>query len=340
MSHAGFQWSDEQPQGPPASGGVPSGDSRFVWSDEESKKTSSQPNAGLAPPAGGPHSFPVEEDQPSAGKLQGLPGVHPHTPTFQEGKSDLMLASAPLAATMSVPRIIGSVVGGVVGDKGGRFLARTAGGGDTAQEIAGDVGGLVGGGIGAHRLGNGIKGMVAPIAEAIHGPEPTLAGAPPPATPLTGEYVDTPAAPARSGPPIAHAQVVEPKLLPQSASVARDLPYRKGPGEVAPEDVNAPAPNILAGRQGIRIAPPIPQRPGLALPEAQDPILERLRANAARIAQEGHGDEIPEPQEASPTTTNLNQDLTPALKASLRKALAAKKVRVSKAQPTGPQPIQ
>jgi hypothetical protein len=33
-----------------------------------------------------------------AGKLGGLPGVHPHTPSIAEGASDVALASTPLAA--------------------------------------------------------------------------------------------------------------------------------------------------------------------------------------------------------------------------------------------------
>jgi hypothetical protein len=55
-----------------------------------------------------------------------------------------------------------------------------------------------------------------------------------------------------------------------------------------------------------------------------DPILDRLRANAARIEQEGHGNAFREESETTPRTTNLNEDLTPALEASLRKVNAAK----------------
>jgi hypothetical protein len=33
-----------------------------------------------------------------AGKIGGLPGVHPHTPSLAEGASDVALASSPLAA--------------------------------------------------------------------------------------------------------------------------------------------------------------------------------------------------------------------------------------------------
>jgi hypothetical protein len=162
-----------------------------------------------------------------------------------------MLAATPLAATMSVPRIIGSLVGGYAGDKAGRYIARQVGVGDTGQEIAGDVGGLVGGGIGGHRLNTGVRSFRTSIVDALR-PEPTYPGAPLPASPSTGEFVESaPATP--PGPPIARGEVVPPKLLPASASVARDLPYRMGPGEVAPEDVNAPDPFVLGGRGGVRV---------------------------------------------------------------------------------------
>lgn len=82
-----------------------------------------------------------------------------------------------------------------------------------------------------------------------------------------GEYVESqPAAP--SGPPIARSEVVRPLGLPESASAARDLRYRRGPGEVAPEDVSAPDENVLAGRQGVRIARPVERGPQHALPAA------------------------------------------------------------------------
>lgn len=108
-----------------------------------------------APPAAGPHvdmqedtSVPTGFNADAGGKLKGLPGVDPHTPTFQEAKSDISLAALPLAATMSVPQIAGSALGGAAGQYGGKALAKNMGAGDTGQEIAGDVGGLAGGALG------------------------------------------------------------------------------------------------------------------------------------------------------------------------------------------------
>jgi hypothetical protein len=98
---------------------------------------------------------------------------------------------------------------------------------------------------------------------------------------------------------------------PALTSEARTLP-----GQIGKEVIRPPRP----------IAKPLPAQRGLSLPPASDPILDRLRANAAKIAVEGHGDEIPEEVEATPVTTNLDKDLTPALKASLAKVRAAKRI--------------
>lgn len=93
----------------------------------------------------------------------------------------------------------------------------------------------------------------------------------------------------------------------------------KGPLDLRGQRIQTPPP--IAGQAGSMaqsVVEPAPQ-------PAVDPILSRLRANASRIAEEGHGDEESAlPEEATPVTTNLNDDLTPALKASLRKVRAAK----------------
>src|SRR5207253_1728906 len=72
-----------------------------------------------------------------------------------------------------------------------------------------------------------------------------------------GEYVasEPPARTIPTGPPVAPAELVPPRALPTSASVARDLPYRRGPGEIPPEDVNAPDPFVLGGYRGVRVPP-------------------------------------------------------------------------------------
>lgn len=58
-----------------------------------------------------------------------------------------------------------------------------------------------------------------------------------------------------------------------------------------------------------------------------DSLLDRIRGYAANIEAQGHGEETAMPQERTPQTTNLNEDLTPALKASLRKVRLAKAAR-------------
>jgi hypothetical protein len=331
MSHTGFTWSDEQaapPQAVKAQGSQP-----FAWSDEPVAPPA--PNAGLAPPAGGPHSFPVRRDEPSAGKLQGLPGVNPHTPTFLEGKSDLMLASLPLAATMGVPRIIGSAIGGYVGDKGGRFLARTAGGGDTAQEIAGDVGGLVGGGIGGHRLNTGARGFIAPIADAL-GPEAIYPGARLPETPPT-EILQ------------GNALVHGPRIATDPSAGLGQIPVR--PGEVGSlaQSVAAPAPGRIAAPSEYPAARPLGLEPppsgGLGRARIAGPGNRALMATPAqtespdRIASPGriarpHISEIPEDEWDLGRYVESGQENTPRkpLTGVLRKSVrAARAQNIAKA---------
>ena len=84
------------------------------------------------------------------------------------------------------------------------------------------------------------------------------------APPIEGEYVESPRVATPSGPPVAPAIPIRPKMLPESASASRDLPYRIGPGQIPPEDVNVPNSRVLGGKQGIITTP---QRSrGLALP--------------------------------------------------------------------------
>lgn len=120
-----------------------------------------------------------------------------------------------------------------------------------------------------------------------------------------GEYVGAqPATPVASGPPFAHSELVRSRALPESASAARDLPYRRGSGEVAPEDVSAPDENVLAGRQGVRIARPVERGPQRALPaastEATPDSVARPKiapvdtAKLGDLLNEGTGGELPE----------------------------------------------
>jgi hypothetical protein len=82
-------------------------------------------------------------------------------------------------------------------------------------------------------------------------PKPIYRGAPLPASPPTGEFVDSPPQ-ATNQPRVAPSQVVEPKLLPATASGAS----RRVPGDIAPEDVSTPDTSTLAGKKGIRIVLP------------------------------------------------------------------------------------
>lgn len=84
------------------------------------------------------------------------------------------------------------------------------------------------------------------------------------AEPLEGEYL--PEEPEGSGPTIPRAETIPLKQLPESASVSRDLPYRRGPGEVAPDYIGAPDERVLANKGGV-IATPQRSR-GLSLPSA------------------------------------------------------------------------
>lgn len=140
------------------------------------------------------------------------------------------------------------------------------------------------------------------------------------AAPLEGEYVDSQAAAPGEEAPYAPATVVNPRA-PEPAPA----PYRRV-GGIEPEDVGAPNPNVLARGQGVRVPPRMNR--GLALPEAPpvtDPLLERVRGYIANIQARGHGDEVEPEPERTPDSTNLNDDLTPQLKASLKKVMAAKR---------------
>jgi hypothetical protein len=129
----------------------------------------------------------------------------------------------------------------------------------------------------------------------------------------------------------------------------------RGPGEspAAPAPIAKPSAAPIPETEGIpwgsggrgpldlrgqRIPPtpkePISEPPAIAKPNGKaasgDPIAKRLAGYMDRIQAEGHGDELPEPVEATPETTNLNTDLTPALKASLARVRAAKAARIAR----------
>src|SRR5258706_14689029 len=66
---------------------------------EQSGETTQTPPSGQTTLLGETVGAPSPGPSP-AGKLGGLPGVHPHTPSIAEGVGDLALAASPLAATL------------------------------------------------------------------------------------------------------------------------------------------------------------------------------------------------------------------------------------------------
>lgn len=68
---------------------------------------------------------------------------------YGAGKIGATAAGTPLLLTLSIPELIGGIIGGGLGGYGGGKLAKAVGAGDFGQEIASDVGSLVGGSLGA-----------------------------------------------------------------------------------------------------------------------------------------------------------------------------------------------
>jgi hypothetical protein len=79
---------------------------------------------------------------------------------YHGAKMGATLASIPFAATMNAPTLIGSLIGGYAGGKGGQYVAKQAGAGPMGQEVAGDITGAIGGIYGAGGLGKGISGFM------------------------------------------------------------------------------------------------------------------------------------------------------------------------------------
>jgi hypothetical protein len=111
-------------------------------------------------------------------------------------------------------------------------------------------------------------------------------------------------------------------------------PLRWSPRSIPEEPVtNTPPPPL---RWSGRVATPAEEADPTPATSTQppvisgDPLAGRLSSLVDKIKTEGHGHETPEPEEATPQTTNLNEDLTPALKASLRRVRAAKAARSGK----------
>lgn len=125
--------------------------------------------------------------------------------------------------------------------------------------------------------------------------------------------------------PGAHLPETPAPELSQASSLWRGSRIARDPAEGLGRIPLEPTPSISNGDP----APPEAEAPPPI--SSGDPILDRLREYAARIEADGHGDELPAPEETAPQSTNLNQDLTAALKASLKKVRAAKRIANSKA---------
>lgn len=254
------------------------------------------PNAGLTPPAGGPNSptNPIRQDieRNKYAATAGLPGGLPAP------ANDTMTALGGLGIGAAATAVAGPSVLRVAAQH--PVIAQTVGSALISQARHLPVVGkfippysemlpyLIGG---KGKTGEGTAGEEPATPTAEEGPRFPSGNM----RAQEGEYVETPTAPP-SGPPIARSEVVRPLGLPASATAARDLPYRRGPGEVAAEDLNPPDPNVLGGRQGIRIAQPVAPGPQLALPaptpQANSVAFPRTQPIAATPSGAGIAPEI------------------------------------------------
>lgn len=273
---------------------------------DEAKAAS--PNAGLAPPAGarvniqpGPEGLERDPNKPQF--VYTGPGAWPRSSGEFTGR-DLVPGAivGGTAAAIAAPTVIGAAIPPVA-----KFAVK--------HPIVTNM--LASGAIGEARRIPYLGKMIPPMAEMI----PWLRGA-------SGEPEPEPGT---APPPVRWNPETE------SAPPVSAPPVRWNP---APEAA-APGPSVKAPpvRWNPRAVPTPTETPVAAAPtpteyapvqSSGDPILDRLRANATKIEAQGHGDEVAGPEESTPITTNLNEDLTPALKASLRKVRAAARARSTK----------
>ena len=144
---------------------------------------------------------------------------------------------------------------------------------------------------------------------------------------------ETPA-PTRIAKPVSEQSALENNKDFGTPQSLRGKMIPKEPPELTTETRTLPG---MIGREVIRPktapAPELPPRNGpLLLPSHGDAILKDMQPFADKIMREGHGEEIQsadEPIEA-PANTNLEEDLTPALKASLARVRAAKASRIAR----------
>jgi hypothetical protein len=161
----------------------------------------------------------------------------------------------------------------------------------------------------ARDMVNAVRGPKAPAAASEAAPEPIPEGIPE----TNGIRWGT----RGEGPLDLRGQRI-PEEPPELTTETRTFPGQHSP-EVTRPKIAAPE--------------PIAARKGLALPSHGDAILRDMQPYVDRIVREGHGPEIPEEEEDAPGSLNVDEDLAPALKASLRKVQAAKKIARPKATP-------
>ncbi len=286
MSHTGFSWSDEQAA--PAAVKAQGGKA-FAWSDEADEKNAGATTESEMPQIGVNHGAPP---QPSPG----LDYSRGHAPIGEHRNYSggfLDRAESTFGEDLNHPSNFlpspRALLGapGIAYDIGKEGLEKWEHRNDPQPDPAETAG----------HLGIPIlSGLVTHAADAIGNPVEAAPVRPEPAwktAPTEGTEV----------PSILNRQ-------PYAQPGRTVFPAIGNPVEAAPPATLAPG---QAGSMVESVAPP-------------DPILQRLRANAARIAEQGHGDELSDEPEATPISTNLNEDLTPALKKSLAKVRAAKRI--------------
>jgi hypothetical protein len=278
------------------------GPSAPLFDMSKAKPISRAPNASLAPPAG------------SRGEIGNVKPPMPQMEGSVLGRSDAGPEALPPG---KIPRSIldkpadwkDNVIGGAA--VGGAALL----GGEAAAPLVRPIAKAGVRFVAKHPI---ITMGAIEAAKQLPGTAGRIAGKIPSWLPLLAGGKEEGEIESSAPPPVRYSTVkTEPEALPETAPPPVKFSTRIAKPSAGPEAIPTK---------------PAPEPPPIARPTSNDPILDRLRTNAAKIEQEGHGDEIPEPVEAAPITTNLNQDLTPALKASLAKVRAAKRI----ARPNSP----
>jgi hypothetical protein len=319
------------------------------------------PNAGLAPPAGpsrqmdsgeGPIAQGVTSFRAQASKIPGnlkdlvlakhwpiidsqnwdelgqdIKSLNP-VATTDPGTPNEHIDWGATAANL-LPMVVDLRGGGIAESPAGRLVSavkdsRLAGAGVAGAKAAGKAA-IEHTPILGPAVKQGLKAAVKAYGES--GPQPVYPGAPFPEAPPPAAALARGARP-YSDPaagleqiPVAPNQAPEPEIIPPSRTNVTGRPnYPRGQNIDLSPGMQTPGGAVVAPRTLGLLAPG---------PEIADPIgqrlLDQIRQYAAQIEAQGHGEEFPEEQESTPASLDLNDDLTPALKASLRAVRAAKR---------------